>query len=117
MEIFQVKDELGRYYVAMEPMMDDGYKLLKELTLDGRVSEEATRFEDSVVSLVSNPSAPWKAAFLVWRNSVILQEIDTQERSMDRKCKDKLIELLALKYNVDKDALFGILSELEELGF
>ena len=111
-EIFQVdsNETSGKYYVLLEKSSENEM-LLSELTLEGRISLNTYSFPESLVKLAVNPSAPWKAAYMVWKNAYFLENNFKKEN----RYKNKTIELLALKHNVDPEALFRILEELENL--
>ena len=104
----------GKRYVP-ESTTDSDFFLLRELTLDGKVSGIAIPFKKDLFSLVPNPSPPWTAAYLVWRNSAILEEANKEEMDMEMKRRAKIIELLALKYSIDHESLSKAIQELDDL--
>jgi hypothetical protein len=93
---------------------DDDTLNLSELLLAGHTTDESIKVKKEDVEIVSNPSPPWKAAFLVWKNSLIMSEIEDQEFRKRVKYKKKIVELLSHKYQIDIDILTQIVHELEE---
>lgn len=110
-EIFQIDSDREKYYVLLETT-EQGDLVLSELTLDGRSSAEFVTLPSNSVKLASNPSLPWKAAYMVWKNASFLQQIETKK---ENRYREKLIELLALKHGVDPKTLSKIIEELDEL--
>jgi hypothetical protein len=114
-EIFKLKESNDdKFYVSLS-QSDNDILELSELFLAGYTTEEILSVGKEDTELVSNPSASWKAAFLVWRNSVIKDEIENLELQKRSKFKKKMVELLAHKYQIDAETLFKILEELEEV--
>jgi len=112
-EIFQIDsiEFCDKYYVVLDETEEKDL-VLSELTLDGKVSQESIILPPDAIKLAGSLSAPWKAAYMVWKNACFLEQNKVKEEDRYRK---KVIELLALKYNVDSETLFKILDELEDL--
>lgn len=114
MEIFKIKNNSNRFYILPQPSEKEGFVLLNELFLGGNMTEEKFAFDKDDIELVTNPTAPWKAAFLVCKNSQILKEIEKEESQKNESYKIKTIKLLADKYGIDREVLLKIIKELEE---
>ena len=115
MQIYKTKQPDNKFYVALS--QDDETLNLSELLLAGHTTDEVITVKRQDVEILSNPSAPWKAAFLVWKNSLIMSEIEDQEFRKRIKYKKKIVELLAHKYQIDIDVLLQIVHELEEADY
>jgi len=114
-EIFKLKQSNDdKFYVSLS-QSDNNILKLSELFLAGYITEEIISVRKEDIELIPNPSASWKAAFLVWRNSVIKDEIENLDFQKRSKFKKKMVELLAHKYQIDAETLFKIIEELEEV--
>jgi len=113
MEIYKIKRPSdNKCYVALS--QDEETLNLSELLLAGHTNDDVITVKKQDTEILSNPSAPWKAAYLVWKNSLIMSEIEDQDIRKRIKYKKKIVELLAHKYQIDIDVLFQIVHELEE---
>ena len=82
-EIFKLKQSNDdKFYVSLS-QSDNNILELSELFLAGYITEEIISVRKEDIELISNPSASWKAAFLVWRNSVIKDEIENTIRNYE----------------------------------
>lgn len=113
-EIFKFKNSVDDKFYVYLSQIEDAFRL-SELHLAGYVTEDVVTARKEDVELILTPSAPWKAAFLVWKNSVIMDEIEDQEHQKRSKFKKKMVDLLAHKYQIDPEILCKIVKELEEV--
>lgn len=109
LDLFKFKDNSEKFYVLASDYAGEEF-CIRELYLEGFVSPEEIRVKKDQVYVVQTPPAHWRAAFLVWKNSLLSEHTD-----LNFKYKDKLIELLANKYNIDLNSLRHLLAELDEL--
>lgn len=119
MEMFKLKGsdtEQDKRLVAIYDVEGSPQIEVAELSLSGQVSDSFL-VERTGLELISNPSASWKAAFLVWKNSVIRSNLQDQSSFERGKYRSKLIELLAHKYEINPEVLFEIIKELDEVDF
>lgn len=107
----QDKEMLEKYFVLLEEK--DNCFVVEELVLSGLSFEPLEANKNDLIE-VSSLAPHWKAAYLVWKNSKFKEEFDF---SNENKYKNKILELLANKYSIDKNILFELIKELEEINY
>jgi hypothetical protein len=113
MEILKLKGS-NNYYVSLGNGDDPSLVEISQILLTGCI-EESFFVDKNDLELISEPPAVWKAAFLVWKNSEMLANAHNEQENSNKKYKKKLIELLAIKHNLNKESVFSLIEELEEI--
>lgn len=102
---------LEKYFVLLEEK--DSSLIVEELVLSG-LSFDSFEAKKCDLVEVSSLAPHWKAAYAVWKNSKFKEEIDFSSKI---KYKEKILELLAIKYSVDKNILFDLIKELDDINY
>lgn len=99
-------------YVVIE--LENEKATIEQLSLTGETGGHIATVLVETLKVVNDTAAPqWRAAHVTWKGNQLKEEASKKITSDQ---SNKIIALVANKYNIDNTALQAALSELEDLG-
>lgn len=100
------------YYVILKIDEDLACAKIKKLELTGCLAVEKQKFIKLEELATDNEVIPvWNAAYEVWRGSKI------SAKKLNENKKEKILELISVKYNLTVETIKKILNDVEILGY